>query len=196
MILPPKIKLDGVVGNLQRPIISNPYLRITEKMVGRGKYRKAVRTGVLEATDSYKLVRITVEIADDDTEGVIPLAAIKAARSAKTEEIKAAGDTVVVAIPGGRLELDRSYPASSSVYPDLGEIVTKYEKNETTIMIGLNAHFLQQLAEALGVRKNDRGVRLEISDPLKPLRVTALTTSGTAQDRVGILMPIRLASFP
>mgnify|MGYP001576693716 CR=1 FL=1 len=76
-------KLEKACSGAGRPTLAEPYLRITETTTGKGKTRKVERAGVLHATDSYIAVSIVVPVDDDETEGIVPLAALAFARTLK-----------------------------------------------------------------------------------------------------------------
>jgi len=178
-----------------RPVLTSLYLRIVEKKSGRGRNRKVERQGFLEATDSYKAIRVPVDLSDDDVEGFVPVEAITRARQRKLEEIKANTGVRV-----GDVVFDRPTPGT---WPVLAEI---FDTEELVFSVGLNAAFLKDLAEGLGadhVRIEFQGVVVTTPggkrrgiepNALKPYRVTPL--GGGSPDAEAILMPVLLPESP
>ena len=162
-----------------RPTLNRLYLRITETKTGRGRNRRTHRQGWLEATDSYKLVRIPVELDEEDVEGFIPIEAVTRARKHRVVEIGAA-----VGVRVKDVVFDRP---GDGTWPDLPKLV---EADSSTFSIGLNARLLMELAEALG----SDDLRLDFTGSLTPIKVLPL--GGEAPQSVGLIMPIRLAGPP
>lgn len=199
MLVPPKTKLEKVPSrDAARPAIANLYLRI----VGEGDDRR----GYLEGTDSYKLLRVPVELDEADTEGFVPTAAITAARKARTDRISCNGSCRVVGVDGSVLELERyngtNFPSTDQL---LDNVPARIEGD--TWRIGLNPLFLLELAMGMGAET----VELEFTavkglpdadgrtdfrpSNLRPMRVypgTMLRGADRADDTVGLLMPVRV----
>jgi len=161
-----------------RPVLTCLYLRVEEN-----------GEGWLEATDSYKAVRIPVLTEEGDTDGLIPVEALKEARKqSRTEKrgaVEMAVNGSVVTPNGGQYERpEGTWPKLPELWPDE---TAKFE-------IGFSARFLWELAQAFG----EDTVRLSFTagpngDPqnLRPIHVTPLR--GDVPGAKGLLMPIRLA---
>jgi hypothetical protein len=187
----PEAKIEKAVSkDATRPVLTRLYLRISERVTGRGRSRRVHREGHLEATDTYKLVRVPVKIADDDVQGFIPVEALTRARKQKLPEITAAEGVRV-----GDVTFDR--PADGT-FPDAPSFIP--EDENIVFRIGVNAVFLRELAEALGsdqvvlefqgqeVRTKGGTLRGVLPEQRKPIRVSPLDQSGP----VGVLMPVLL----
>lgn len=160
-----------------RPVLTHLYLRIT----GEGD----ARIGRLEATDSYKLVSIPVEVEDGDTEGFIPVEVLKAARKASR------GSSAVQIEANGGLVIEdgTTYPRPEpGTWPKTDQLIPT---DTTEFEVGLSARFLWDLAQAFG---DDRVVvkftaaKDGSPDPLRPIHVRPM---GSAEG-VAILMPVRV----
>lgn len=181
MKLPLSGRVEAAVATDQsRPVLTRVFLRILETKTGRGHNRKTKREGWLEATDSYLLIQVPVELDDDDTEGMIPIEALAEARLAN-RELAADGE---IRIQGyGKL--------TTFLRPEMGKFpdTTKLFTDDPPIAsVGLNAKFLAKLAKGLGTDT----VRLDLMGPRKAIRVTPASGSGGR----GLLMPIVLPDDP
>ncbi len=195
MLLPARTKLDKLASKDQsRPAMTSLYLRI----VGEG----AERRGYLEGTDSYKLGRVPVELADDDTEGFIPVEVIAAARKAKLTDVRANGSLELREYDTVRASFPRE---DRGQFPDtdrLMELEPARIEGETW-RIGLNPRLLFELAEGIGAET----VSLEFTatkpapgpdggpvdfrpSGLRPIVVRPM--SGQTPDAIGLLMPVRV----
>lgn len=178
----------AVTKDMTRPVLTRIYLRISERVTGRGRSRRVHREGYLEATDTYKLVRVPVKVNDDDVQGFIPVEALTRARKQKLPEITAAEGVRV-----GDVTFDRP---TDGQFPDAPSFIPEDEK--IVFRVGVNAAFLHELADALGsdqvvlefqgqeVRTKGGALRGVLPEPRKPIRVSPLSESGP----VGVLMPI------
>lgn len=161
-----------------RPMLTEPWLEIDSE----GK-------GTLYATDSYVAVRVPVELDKDDTPGVVPAAALKAARSARWHDPEVFLNGSASALgKDGTVTVER--PERDN--PNVAQLfVAETTEGEGTVTIGIDPEKLQAVALALGAR---RGVKLTIRvEPgygsLKPFYVEPLHTT---HDGVGLVMPIKL----
>jgi hypothetical protein len=163
----------------QRPVLTHLYLRIVK---GRGKSAKPV--GTLEATDSYRAVRLPVTLDDGDTEGFIPADVYKAARKlggwiqANDSLVTADGTTYPRPALGQWPKLEQLWPAETA-----------------ELEVGLNALFLWELAQALGSEQvRLRFMPTEDGDPDngRAILVEPLRGDGVAGGQ-GLLMPIKLS---
>lgn len=194
MKFPIEAKIEKVVSREKtRPVLARLHLRIVERITGRGRSKRVHRDGYLEATDSYKLVSIPVELDSDDVEGFIPIEAITRARKEKLEQI-AAGTGVRV----GDVVFDRPIEGT---YPDVPRLLPA--DDAFVFAVGVNASFLNEIADAFA----SSTVRLEFPgtvirtpagtfkgvqlSPNKPIRVRPL--AGPVPEAKGILMPTKLA---
>lgn len=195
MRVPTKAKVEKVASKDQtRPVICNTYLRVIEPPTDSGELDGR---GYLEATDSYKLIRVPVELESGDVDGFVPPEVLTAARKVNRHDprIEANGS---LDIPNGP-----SFPR-----PELGQFpnVDQLLPDETSLAdfsIGVNARFLFELAQGLGtdtVRLRFVGERLAgvdnpSVDPARPsnLRPILVDGIGAAEEGIGLLMPIRLA---
>jgi hypothetical protein len=152
---------------------------------------------VLEACDSYKLVQLPVEGADQDTDGPIPVEALKQARMSKipTDKAIVANGTIEYATKTGRATEARpdigTFPDSEKLWP----------AEPVVFEVGVNARFLLDIAEAYGAEN----VKIAfVQDPknlgqpaaLKPLLVSPLFGRGgkapAEPEGRALLMPIRV----
>lgn len=174
-----KSKPEAVVSKDQtRPVLTHLYLRIEETEEGR--------KGTLEATDSYKLVRIPVEVEDDDTEGFIPVEVYKQARKVSSKTLGA-----VEVKANGSLDLQdgSSFPRTmEGQFPRTGELMNLAPSE---FEIGLNARFLYDLAQAFG--EDTVRIRFTGRDGGQPDALRPMTVRPLGGDADAILMPIRLA---
>lgn len=150
---------------------------------------------VLEATNSYMLVSVPVELDEGDTSGPIEPEALKAQRKAsKYDPASLACD--------GSVRLETVDGTQEWPRPDLGQWPNVPQLVPTAFSafsIGLNPTFLLELAKALGDPEN---VRIEFAmsredvddgndwirpSDLRPMRVTV----PRGGESFGILMPIR-----
>jgi hypothetical protein len=190
----PRTKIEGAVStDAARPVLTHVFLRVVERVTGRGRSRRIHKEGFLEATDSYILARTSVELDDGDVEGLIPVEALERAREKGLFTIDV----------GESVRVDRvTFERPPGTWPDVDKIIPGDDK--IVIAVGLNAKFLMKLAEALGTKGE---VRLELSGeatrtkagrlqgvrviPGEPIRVKTLD-----DNNVGALMPIKLSSYP
>ena len=183
MKLPPSGRVEAAVAtDRSRPVLTRVFLRIVETKTGRGRNRKVTREGWLEATDSYVLAQVPVELDDDDTEGMIPVEALVEARTTPTRELAVDGE---IRIQGyGKLT---TFPRPEmGKFPDTERLFST--EDSPVASVGLNAKFLAKLAEALGTDT----VRLDIMAPRKAIRVTPASGNGGR----GLLMPILVPELP
>lgn len=199
MLIPPKTKLEKAVSkDASRPVLTRLYLRIT----GEGADRK----GFLEGTDSYKLVRVPVELDEADTEGFVPVDAITTARKVKSDRVSCNGTCRVVGADGVVIEYDRpdvgQFPNTDSLL-DLPP--AQYDGRRWTI--GLNPLYLLDLAMAMGaetvtleftaVNPDGRDSQAPTAfgpSNLRPIQVrpqNMLRGAEPAADAIGLLMPVR-----
>lgn len=200
MKLPSKAKLAPLTSRDEsRPILHAFYLRVQES---DGEQR-----GYLEATDSYKLARIPVELDEGDTEGFVTREAIEAARKMKYDHVFCNGSLGV----GNAIEPFVHFPRPElGTFPDTDKLL---ELEPATIdgarfVFGINPRLLLELAEGMACET----VELEFSctktykrgadptsspapSPLRPLMVRPLGRkrgADIAGDTVGLIMPVRV----
>jgi hypothetical protein len=195
MIVPAKCKLEKVVSKDQtRPVLASAYLRVVEPAT-----EAEPGSGYLEATDSFKLARVPVELEVGDVEGFIPPAALIEARKADrlTPRLEANGTCDV---PGGP-----SFPRPEPGQPVNVDQLLPVEDDLHSFEVGLSPKLLLELAQGMGA---EGGVRLRFckgrgaeswtpdnpeSEPStrRPIVVRPLGSSDVP-DAVGLLMPIKL----
>lgn len=134
--------------------------------------------GHLYATDGRIAVRVYVDVTEGDTDGDVPVAALKAARKHPVGEIilderATIGDVSALRTPPDEfhpIDVDCVIPASDS----------------TLQTISIDASLLHKLSQALGTKE----VRIEIpTEKNTPLRVVPIG-EGAPADSVGALMPM------
>jgi len=154
-----------------RPALADPYLRIL------GDER-----GWLEATDSYIAARVSVRGVTYDSDGWVPVDALKQARKAC-----GAVDEADVPCENGRVNVYGTVyprPRPGSTFAELESFYTEARLEDAMVEFGIDAKLLYKLAQALGSER----VRLRIRSPLKPIYVQPLGDP----DAEGLIMPIRL----
>lgn len=136
--------------------------------------------GTLTATNSYIAARVPCEVEDGDESGLIPAAALKAAK----------GASLVIRDGKATLKLadgERSWDLHDGVFPDVDKIFGLYEPIE--FPFGINHELLGACARALGCGgKSYIPIKLHPSSPLKGIFAEA----GSRLGGEGVLMPVRL----
>ena len=152
-------------------------------------------SGTLEATDSYALVRVPVELDEGDTAGFVTSATLTEARKGAVGgevELTVNGSVSYRTKEGGEVSATRPEPGK---FPDTAQL---FPSELSTFEVGLNPKLLLGLAEAMGsadrvkltfARKSGSSVACD-SDPLRPILVEPLT--GGVDGANGILMPVRV----
>ena len=172
MFFPPKVKLEKVVSaDRSRPVLSHTYLRADPNDPTRG---------TLEACDTYKLARVPVELEEGDTEGLLTVESLKAAQKANRlrPRLSANGTADVPGGPSFPRPEEGTFPNTATLIPE-GEIA---------FTVGINAKFLHELAQGLGVD----AVRLDflkVGDEPSAVRPIQVRPIGGQGD--GLIMPIR-----
>ena len=168
-----------------------PQGTMPEKCASRDKMRTAItepylKGGYLWATDSYSLTRIPVEVEDGDVDGFVTADALKMARKASGKNrpaiIGANGSQTVGEVTMPRPELGE--------FPNTEQLIPSDDREE--IVIGLNPKLLLNIAQALGA--DTVRIRIDADSPnMKPYVIEALQGSSLkGDDRMGLLMPVRL----
>jgi len=137
----------------------------------------------LYATDSYVGVRIPVALDDDDVDGPVPAASLKAARKVRLTDLRRVflkDGAAAVESPDGT----SSYPRNHDVTPpNLDQLVPENPEGTT---VGINIDLLYKAARALG----SRDVRLTIPEgSSKPVILVPIDRSDS---RIALVMPIKL----
>lgn len=161
-----------------RPALQHVYLRIEETEDGR--------RGWLEATDSYCLSRLLVEVSEQDTEGFIPSTALVAARKVKATEIEADGSVSFTA-DGVRQAYDRpdegQFPNARQFFPD----------TESEFRFGVDVSLLVKAAKALGTEKIAVSFTAGADGSPQMLRpLVVRRAKGCVDDAAVLVMPHRL----
>lgn len=186
----PALKIEEVCStDANRPVITKPWLVITETKTGRGRNRKTVRTAHVAATNSYVLARIKVEVDDDVEAGPLPIDAIQYARQ-KQADLHICADRVVVQNRAGTELATFPRHPDSGTFPDTDEIFKR--ATEPLASFGLNPTLLVKLATALGA--SDNGVRIDYYGPTVGLKITPLGSDNG--EREGLIMPVKLKATP
>lgn len=139
-----------------------------------------VENSKLIATDGHRMVVLPVELDADDTTGEITRDVLKSARKINRE-------TAEVRANGGYTLSDGSTSPRSSItsYPNWERVVPPKGRLE----IILNARYLHEISQALGVDKN-QGIKLFI-DPDDITRAMYVEPAMPNGDEFGVIMPIR-----
>lgn len=167
-------KIEAVVSrDATRPVLGAPYFR----------------GGALWATDGRAMVRLPVESDETDTEGWVPVEALKAAR-------KVAGklDSIAMHVNGAATLLNgQSFPRPNpdtmrGNWPACERIWDISNAHETKFTVAFNAELLANIAEAFGSAE----VKLEMTDAETVIRVSPVGKAPNLDARA-VLMPIRTA---
>jgi hypothetical protein len=94
--------------------------------------------GRIYASNGHYIVSLPAEDIENDTSGVLPVDAIKAARKSKTANISANGSVDVGGI---------SFPRQAETYPDVTSILKRPEN--LTAPVKINAKYLALVAAAM-----------------------------------------------
>ena len=124
----PQSKFEKAVDTKDiRHAIQNPYLDC--------------EAGRIYATNGHYIVSLPAEDIENDTSGVLPVDAIKAARKNKTTNISANGSVDVGGI---------SFPRQAEKYPDVTSILERPEN--LTAPVKINAKYLALVAAVMAER--------------------------------------------
>lgn len=136
MKINPACKLETVCSKDPfRYVLAEPYLDLKDK--GDPK---------VVATNGVSLVVMPVTVHDDETEGVIPIPALKLSR---TLGRKSGNEGTIWAINGtAKCVNDQTFPRADVVYPNWREVLP--EKRSEGIRFSLDARELLKIADALG----------------------------------------------
>lgn len=152
---------------------------------------------VIVATDGRRLVVVPCEIDSIHEVGLVPVEAIKQARTVKVKRksrgrFRSGRDIEPAELEvslNGKVQFDKGpvhitidRPAADVVYPKWPQIIPT---SGPTFTVALNAELLAGLAKALG---SDGAVQLQFRGENDPIHVTADKHSGA----FGLLMPCRL----
>lgn len=143
----------------------------------------------LEATDSYKLVRLPAVDAEADADGMIPAAVFAEARKVRVGGSITSGDTVTYSTKtgtGSARKGEGSFPKAAQLFP--AEL--------STFRVRLNARLLLDVAEALGAGREPL-VTLEFTAGSdgpegKPSNMRPIVVTAPASDGRALLMPVRI----
>ena len=156
----PQAKFEKAAGLKDiRHNIQNPYLDC--------------EAGRIYATNGHYIVSLPAEDIENDTSGVLPVDAIKAARKSKTANISANGSVDVGGI---------SFPRREEKFPDVTSILKRPEN--LTAPVKINAKYLALVAAAMA--EKDPVVTLEFDSVGTRFFITP-----EHGDAVGIVMGIR-----
>lgn len=174
MYVDPKFKLDKIVSqDPTRPNLNSPYLDVDKKR--------------LVATNGYCLVMVPVEEVDQDTKGMIPLDALRAAGKGRMRsEIVANGDVKVLGV---------SYPRPQDKFPPIGHVLPRFKEGAegTITTIGVDAQYIADLAKAMNAKQVKITINIDPENPrlaveTDPMLVEPIHPNGAT----GVLMPCRV----
>ena len=147
-----------------------------------------LRGGCLWASDGRAMVKLPVESDESDTEGFVPVDALKAAR-----KLSGRLDKIFVHLNGAAsLANGASFPRPTSQtqgftnWPNCERVFDDAFGKETNFSIALDVKLLAAIAEAMGTDQ----VRLQMTDAQTVIRVYPVGDAPNVNAR-GILMPIR-----
>ena len=151
--------------------------------------RPWLKGGNLYATDTYRAVRIPVEVDPDDTDGVVPVEAIKSARASKAFR----NECLIIMLNGEARTLEASYPRPEVDTVDIEQLVPAWadgleDAPDTIVTLRFNAKFLAELASALGT--DTVTVRVDTAAMRKPIVVNPSGAAIGPDKRLGLLMPL------
>jgi hypothetical protein len=144
-----------------------------EKVISREPNRPVLhlpyfRGGALWASNGKALVRLPVEEQEGDTEGWVPVSALKEARKLAKQSFFAS-----VHVNGAAtLENGTAFPrpdreTMKGEWPNCERILEHERAKETRFFVTIDPHELAAIASAMGADS----VRLEMTDELTPVRV-------------------------
>lgn len=193
---PPKVE-QAASKDAARPVLAHIYFD--------------AERGELQATDSYILARVPVEVGLDETSGFLPVDAVKASRKREAGGLHCNGSIDVMP---AYWDNDSDSPALQSFprlevgqWPHVDQL---WPAGEPVFSVGINAGFLKRLAEALGaedtavtlsfVGKRDAdGNATSEPDALRPIIVSPHRGATERQEPAlgvkraeGLIMPVRL----
>lgn len=185
MIVPKNAKVEKCASKDQtRPVLTALHVRETDDPA----------VGMLEATDSYVLVRVPVTLESGDVAGLVPASALVEARKTAGRladaRLSVNGDVAYTTKDGAEVHAPRpegTFPRANELFPD----------GEVAFEIGVNPALLVAAAEAMGspdgirltfVRKRGSSIETD-ADNLRPIKVQPLKGVNGAE---AIVMPIRI----
>lgn len=134
----------------------------------------------LTATNSYIAARVPCAVETGDESGLIPAAAVKAA---KGESLGVTGGRATLRLPSGE---ERSWPLFNALFPNMDALCPEPAESP----FGINTDLLAAVAEALGAGKTTaRPLVMHPGSPIKAIRVAPRLDD---TDGYGIIMPVRI----
>jgi hypothetical protein len=193
--IPGRARPDKVASKDQtRPILTTLNLRLKRSGAkGTGK----VTGGFVEATDSYKLVRLPVEFeeGDEPKAGLLPAEMFAGKR---VDDIRLDDGQVVVS----QGTETRTIPRPDNVgreFPDVDKLLEPVLAELGEFKVGLNAKYLYDLAQSMGTETVVlcfcAGKKGHEPNGLRPILVLPDASSAgtfTKDGPLGLLMPIRI----
>lgn len=168
-------KIEAVISrDASRPAIGLPYFR----------------GGALWATDGRAMVKLPVESDETDTEGWIPVDALKAARklSGRLDSVSIHLNGAATLCNGAAFPRRDEKRGEGTRWPNCERIFEDAMGKETKLSIALDVRLLAAIADAMGTDQ----VKLHLTDELTVIRVSPVGKA-PSPDAWGILMPIRTA---
>lgn len=166
-----------------------------EKVVSRDASRPGIgfpyfRGGALWATDGRMMVKLPVESDETDTEGWVPVDALKAARklSGRLDSISVHLNGAATLANGAAFPRPGGDEFKGGQWPNCERVFDDAIGKETKFSIAFDVKLLAAIADAMGTDK----VRLQMTDENTVIRVYPGSDAPNVNAR-GILMPIRTA---
>ena len=147
-----------------------------------------LRGGCLWATDGRAMVKLPVESDETDTEGFVPVEALKAARklSGRIDSISVHLNGAATLANGATFPRPTTQTQGFTTWPNCERVFDDAIGKETKFSVALDVKLLAAIADAMGTDK----VRLQMTDENTAIRVYPGSDAPNVNAR-GILMPIR-----
>lgn len=166
-----------------------------EKVVSRDASRPGIgfpyfRGGALWATDGRMMVKLPVESDETDTEGWVPVDALKAARklSGRLDSISVHLNGAATLCNGAAFPRPGGDQFKGGQWPNCERVFDDAMGKETKLSIAFDVRLLTAIADAMGTDQ----VKLHLTDELTVIRVSPVGKVPSPDAR-GVLMPIRTA---
>jgi hypothetical protein len=177
-----------------RPVLVHPAI-----VEVPGEIVDGVRTTVkaLAATDSYRLVIVPLEDAEQDTCGSVDVALVKAAEGGTRKRPSTATvsrrDDGATVFEDFRVSNESTLVRDIGTFPNVAALIPD-DSMLSGFVVGLNAKYLHELAQAMGSR--DGVVQLQFvaekeTGAPSALRPMIVTCPAGVEGARGLLMPVR-----
>lgn len=136
------------------------------------------------------MVKLPVESDETDTEGFVPIDALKAARklSGRIDSISVHLNGAATLANGATFPRPTTQTQGFTSWPNCERIFDDAMGKETKLSIALNVRLLAAITDAMGTDE----VKLDLTDELTVIRVSPVGKAPSPDAR-GVLMPIRTA---